>query len=248
MVPPDPNRTRSLGRGGVPHEKQSGPRIEVNEPQGQPEGLGTDQADFLRTHSTDEGGEPQGSGERAATVSTGGKGGAAERIGSVTLPRGSEPAQRSQTPLSRLTELAKQDPKRKFQLDRSLTHAAGVARGFSKSAQRRRCRGGCSHLSGLRETGKREHNRVPQWNAAGRANPPPCPGPELTADAVLWVAARSSHPSFITSSPTRSHCRTSQCRPQNQCGPWRRRRSRRHRPAGPLPYRPVQVSGAARRP
>jgi hypothetical protein len=75
MVPPDPNRTRSLGRGGVPHEKQSGPRIEVNEPQGQPEGLGTDQADFLRTHSTDEGGEPQGSGERAATVSTGGKGG-----------------------------------------------------------------------------------------------------------------------------------------------------------------------------
>jgi hypothetical protein len=32
----------------------------------------------------------------------------------VTLPRGSEPAQRSQTPLSRLTELAKQDPKRKF--------------------------------------------------------------------------------------------------------------------------------------
>ena len=114
MVPPDPNRTRSLGQEGVPQEKRNDPQIEVNEHQGQPEGFGTDREDCLRTHSTDEGGEPQGSGERAATVSTGGKGGTAERIGSAALARDAELAGPSQTSLSRLTELAQEDRRRKF--------------------------------------------------------------------------------------------------------------------------------------
>ena len=74
MVLPDPNETRSLGQEGFPQQKRSDPQIEVNERQGQPEGFGMDREDFLRTHSTDEGGEPQGSGERAATASPGGKG------------------------------------------------------------------------------------------------------------------------------------------------------------------------------
>ena len=113
-VPPDPKRTRSLGQEGVPQGKRSDHQIEVNERRGQPEGLGTDHEDCLRTHNTVEGGEPQGSGERAATVSTGGKGGTAERIDPVTLARDAEPVGPSQTSLSRLTELAQEDRRRKF--------------------------------------------------------------------------------------------------------------------------------------
>ena len=73
-----------------------------------------DHEDCLRTHSTDEDGEPQGSRGGAATVSSGGKGGTAERIGSRALARGAELAEPSQTPLSRLTELAQKDRSRKF--------------------------------------------------------------------------------------------------------------------------------------
>ena len=60
-VPPNPNRTWSLGQEGIPHEKRSDPQAEVTCHQGQPEVAATDRRDFLRTHSTDEGGEPQGS-------------------------------------------------------------------------------------------------------------------------------------------------------------------------------------------
>ncbi|MGH8208599.1 MAG: group II intron reverse transcriptase/maturase [Steroidobacteraceae bacterium] len=73
-----------------------------------------DREDCLRTHSTEEGGEPQGSGERAATVPIGGKGGTAERIGPEALARDAELAMASQTLLSRLTELAQEDRRRKF--------------------------------------------------------------------------------------------------------------------------------------
>jgi hypothetical protein len=60
-VPPNPNRTGSLGREGIPHEKRSDPQTEVTCHQGQPEVAARDRGDFLRTHSTDESGEPQGS-------------------------------------------------------------------------------------------------------------------------------------------------------------------------------------------
>jgi hypothetical protein len=62
-VQPNPKRTRSLGQEGIPPEKRSDPRAEVSARQGQPEVGGTDRREGLRTHSTDEGGEPQGSRE-----------------------------------------------------------------------------------------------------------------------------------------------------------------------------------------
>ena len=60
-VPPNPNRTRSPGHEGIPRGKQIAPRRGKTGSQGKPEAAATDRRDFLRTHSTDEGGEPQGS-------------------------------------------------------------------------------------------------------------------------------------------------------------------------------------------
>jgi hypothetical protein len=60
-VPPNPKRTRSVGQEGIPHEKQNDPQSKVTCHQGKPEGTVTGRRDFLRTHSTGEGGEPQGS-------------------------------------------------------------------------------------------------------------------------------------------------------------------------------------------
>jgi len=60
-VPPNPNRTGSRGQEGIPHEKRNDPQAEVSCNQGQPEVTAKDRGDFLRAHSTDEGGEPQGS-------------------------------------------------------------------------------------------------------------------------------------------------------------------------------------------
>ena len=73
-----------------------------------------DSGEVLRTHSTEEGGEPQGSRREAATISTGGKGGTAGRIEKVSPERGSEPGQSGQRTLARLSELAKEDPARRF--------------------------------------------------------------------------------------------------------------------------------------
>jgi hypothetical protein len=56
-------RTWSVGREGIPHEKRSDPRTEVTCHQGQLEMAATDRRECLRAHSTDEGGEPQGSGK-----------------------------------------------------------------------------------------------------------------------------------------------------------------------------------------
>jgi hypothetical protein len=61
-VPPNPNRTGSLGQEGIPHEKRKDPQAEVTCHQGQPEVAATDSGEVLRPHSTREGGEPQGSG------------------------------------------------------------------------------------------------------------------------------------------------------------------------------------------
>jgi hypothetical protein len=61
MVRPNPERTGSPGLEGIPQEKRTDPQTEVSARQGQPEADGTDSRDRLRTHSTDEGGEPQGS-------------------------------------------------------------------------------------------------------------------------------------------------------------------------------------------
>jgi len=60
MVRPNPNRTRSPGREG-PHGKQNNPRPGVIDHQGQPEGIAKDNRGLLRTNSTREGGESQGS-------------------------------------------------------------------------------------------------------------------------------------------------------------------------------------------
>ena len=58
---PNPKRTGSVGQEGIPHEKQNDPQAKVTCPQGKPEGAVTGRRDFLRTHSTGEDGEPQGS-------------------------------------------------------------------------------------------------------------------------------------------------------------------------------------------
>jgi hypothetical protein len=50
-----------LGHEGISRKKQMDPRVEVTGHQGQPEVAATASGDCLRTHSTDEGGEPQGS-------------------------------------------------------------------------------------------------------------------------------------------------------------------------------------------
>ncbi len=60
-VPPNPNRTWSLGHEGIPQEKRNDPQSKVTGRRGKPKAAATDRRDFLRTHSTCEGGEPQGS-------------------------------------------------------------------------------------------------------------------------------------------------------------------------------------------
>jgi hypothetical protein len=60
-VPPNPKRTRSQGHEGVPHGKRTDPRRGESRRPGKPEAAVTDRRELLRTHSTDEGGEPQGS-------------------------------------------------------------------------------------------------------------------------------------------------------------------------------------------
>lgn len=73
-----------------------------------------DSREVLRPHSTDEGGEPQGSRAGAATVSTGGKGETAGRIDEVKPERDTEPGKSGQSSRRRLTELAREDRTRKF--------------------------------------------------------------------------------------------------------------------------------------
>lgn len=90
QVRPDPNRTRSSGYEGMPGRSEQ-PLTEVTGGQAQAEVAGTDSGEVLRTHSTDEGGEPQGSRSGAATISIGGKGGTAGRIEAVISAQDSEP-------------------------------------------------------------------------------------------------------------------------------------------------------------
>lgn len=59
-VPRNRSGTWSVGQEGWAHRSEHA-LIEVNRPQGQPEGAATDNPAVLRTHSTYEGGEPQGS-------------------------------------------------------------------------------------------------------------------------------------------------------------------------------------------
>jgi hypothetical protein len=65
--------TRSPGGEGCPREKRTTLKRSLLGPR-ETGGAGTGRRAVLRFHSTDEGGEPQGSREGAATVSTGGKG------------------------------------------------------------------------------------------------------------------------------------------------------------------------------
>lgn len=108
-----PQRTGSMGYEGMPDRSEQ-PLTEVNCDRAQAEITGMDSREVLRTHSTAEGGEPQGSCKGAATVSTGGKGGTAGRIEEVTPERDAEPGKSGQTALNRLTELAKEDQARRF--------------------------------------------------------------------------------------------------------------------------------------
>src|SRR5215831_5192691 len=59
-VQPDPNRTRSRGSKGVPREANR-PSARSTCHQGRPEAAGRGRRAVVRTHSTREGGEPQGS-------------------------------------------------------------------------------------------------------------------------------------------------------------------------------------------
>ena len=113
QVPPNRSGTGSSGDEGRPGRSERS-LTEVNRSQAKAEEAGTDSGEVLRTHSTDEGGEPQGSREGAATVSTGGKGGTAGRSGTMVHQRDIELGEGCQTPLSRLTELAQEDAARKF--------------------------------------------------------------------------------------------------------------------------------------
>ena len=68
-----PKDTWSPGGEGCPREKRTTLKRSLLLPR-ETGGAGTGRRAVLRIHSTDEGGEPQGSREGAATVSTGGKG------------------------------------------------------------------------------------------------------------------------------------------------------------------------------
>lgn len=58
---PSPNSTRSPGMRALPQEKRTNPRRAETCCQGKPEVAATGRRAVLRAHSTDEGGEPQGS-------------------------------------------------------------------------------------------------------------------------------------------------------------------------------------------
>jgi hypothetical protein len=61
VVTPNPNGTRSLGSEGPPQGKRSRPSRGETCRQGRPEAAATGRRAVLRVHSTDEGGEAQGS-------------------------------------------------------------------------------------------------------------------------------------------------------------------------------------------
>src|SRR5262249_42058800 len=63
---------------------------------------------------------------------------------------------------SRLAELAKEDPERKFLLDRSSSHTASVVPGVPESEKGRQRWRGPRYLCGLREAGTPEHRRAPR--------------------------------------------------------------------------------------
>jgi group II intron reverse transcriptase/maturase len=112
-VPPITNRTGSSGDEGKP-DRSERPLTEDTRVQAKAEDTAKGSREVLRTHSTDEGGELQGSRKGAATVSTGGKGETAGRSGSMAHQRDIELGEGCSTPLSRLTELAQEDAARKF--------------------------------------------------------------------------------------------------------------------------------------
>lgn len=134
-VPPNPNRTGSVGYEGTPGRSEQ-PLSEVNCGRAQAEVTATDSGEVLRPYSTDEGGEPQGSRSGAATVSIGGKGEAAGRIEKGAPERGTEPGRSGQTPLARLTELAKDDPTRRFSSIARLLTAEALYEAFARQKKK----------------------------------------------------------------------------------------------------------------
>jgi hypothetical protein len=112
-VLPTPNRTWSRGYEETPDGSEQ-LLTEVNGVQAQAEVVGMDSGEVLRTHSTDEGRKAQGSQTEAATISTGGKGETAGRIEQAIPERDSEPGHSGKRSMARLTELAKEDPARRF--------------------------------------------------------------------------------------------------------------------------------------
>src|SRR3984893_19364097 len=76
------------------------------------------------------------------------------------------------TKLDRLTELAKEEPKRQFLLDRSLDHARGDVCGNSKSTKGSQRRDGRRHASGVPK-GRREKDPRALSEAQRREVPSP---------------------------------------------------------------------------
>jgi len=76
------------------------------------------------------------------------------------------------TKLDRLTELAKEEPKRQFFSNRSLDHARGDVRGISKSTKGSQRRGGRRHIPGV-PRGRREKDPRALSEAQGRKVPSP---------------------------------------------------------------------------
>ena len=113
-VRPKPNEPGLRGRGGPPTGSEGPSAAKVTCRQGKPEAAATGRRAVLRTHSTDEGGEPQGSRKGRPRYPLEGRGKQVD----VSM-RGRRPeTPNSEKPclmdLSRLAELARDDPGRKF--------------------------------------------------------------------------------------------------------------------------------------
>ena len=112
LVPRIRSGTGSVGQEGRAHRSEH-TLIEVSRRQGQPEAAVTDSSVVLRTHTTCEGGEPQGS-RKGGQDTHWREGGTDGRSDVMAHSRDIELGDECPTPLGRLTELAKEDPVRRF--------------------------------------------------------------------------------------------------------------------------------------